>query len=126
MYHNAKLISFAQEFKINGFMLKDVTAFELKKTVTEVLNGNFIYPSIKKNIQATSPSNEDNFTQKYNLSERELEIIKLIRSGNTTKQIADKLYLSAFTVETHRKNIFKKLEVKNMAMLIDFANNNLT
>lgn len=55
------------------------------------------------------------------LSERELEIITLIAEGATNTQIADKLFLSAHTVNTHRKNIMKKLGVNNTAGIVLYA-----
>lgn len=58
-----------------------------------------------------------------NLSERELEIVRYTVEGNTAKQIADKLYLSHHTVNTHRKNIMKKLGIKSSSELAIFAIN---
>ncbi len=55
------------------------------------------------------------------LSERELEIIKLIAEGYTNNRIADKLFISDHTVTTHRKNIMKKLGVKNTAGIVLYA-----
>ncbi len=55
------------------------------------------------------------------LSSRELEIVRLIAAGLTTKDIAAKLHLSFFTVGTHRKNIFRKLQVRNSSELILLA-----
>ena len=55
------------------------------------------------------------------LGQKEKEIIKLIAEEFTTDEIADKLGLSKYTVETHRKNIFIKLHVKNIAGLVRMA-----
>ncbi len=52
------------------------------------------------------------------LTNRESEIIQLISQGESTKDIAEKLHISIATVETHRKNIIKKLAVKNMIVAI--------
>lgn len=64
----------------------------------------------------------ENGIKECKLSGRELEVIALIRKGKTSIQIGDKLFISENTVEGHRKNIFKKLEVKNLQALIEFAN----
>ncbi|MBK9509549.1 MAG: response regulator transcription factor [Cytophagaceae bacterium] len=56
-----------------------------------------------------------------NLSGREIEIIKLIAEENSTNVIAEKLFLSPATVETHRHNILKKLGIKNVVGLVKFA-----
>ncbi len=55
------------------------------------------------------------------LSKREIELIKLFATGNTTRQIADHLGISFHTVNNHRKNILKKLELSNLAALVNFA-----
>lgn len=55
------------------------------------------------------------------LSEREMEVLMLITQGKSTKDIADKLFLSTHTVYTHRKNILKKLSCKSAAELINYA-----
>ncbi len=55
------------------------------------------------------------------LSEREIEVVKLIASGLTNQEMAEQLYLSGHTVNTHRKNIMKKLEVRNTAGIIMYA-----
>ena len=61
----------------------------------------------------------DSFTAKYQrLTKREKEIFKLIVKGHSTKEISDILYISIRTVETHRKNILKKMDVKNSVEMI--------
>ena len=55
------------------------------------------------------------------LSRREKEVLELIAEGYTNPQIAEKLFVSPFTVDSHRKNLIAKLNVKNTAMLIRFA-----
>ena len=55
------------------------------------------------------------------LSNKETEVLGLISKGLTTKEIAEKLFVSSRTIETHRANILKKLEVKNTAELIKKA-----
>ena len=62
-----------------------------------------------------------NHCKPVNLSQREVEIVQCISAGLTTKHIADKLFLSFHTISTHRKNIFRKLEVHNTSELLLFA-----
>ncbi|MBO6573324.1 MAG: hypothetical protein JJ958_12880 [Balneola sp.] len=62
-----------------------------------------------------------NFGQFQNLTDRELEILKLIASGDTNSRISDKLFISIETVKQHRKNIKKKTECKNTVALVRFA-----
>ena len=66
--------------------------------------------------------NKDN--NKVNLTNKEIEIIKLIAQGLTTKDIANKIFISYHTVTTHRKNILNKLELKNTSELVMYAVSN--
>jgi len=58
------------------------------------------------------------------LTRREKEVLELIASGNTNQDIADKLFISYTTVDTHRKNLLQKFEAKNVAVLINLASKN--
>lgn len=58
------------------------------------------------------------------LTDREIEILKLIAEGYSNKEIGDQLFISHRTVDTHRTNLMKKLDVHNIAGLIRFAINN--
>ncbi|MFM7850423.1 MAG: response regulator transcription factor, partial [Flammeovirgaceae bacterium] len=55
---------------------------------------------------------------------RETELIPLFAQGKTATEIADLLFLSHFTVETHRKNIFRKLQINNVVDLVNFMHEN--
>ena len=57
------------------------------------------------------------------LSEREIEVLKHIQNGLSSKEIAEKLFLSTRTVEVHRSNVLKKLNLKNTASLLKFIHN---
>ncbi len=81
-----------------------------------------IYKTMSGEIQQTisyTSFNEDNTQLK--LSKREIEILGLVKNGNTSKEIATQLFVSENTVFTHRKNMLKKTSSKNMAELIQFA-----
>lgn len=121
MYYDTKIINFAKENKINGFIIKNTTAPELKEAIAEVLKGNEKYVTPESNLPLQPMTEFEEFTRKLKLSPREVEIIQLVKLGKTTKEIADKLFLSVFTIETHRKNIYRKLGVKNSAELSAFA-----
>jgi len=59
--------------------------------------------------------------EKEELTQREIEILKLVASGLTNKEIADKLFISIKTVDTHKNHILQKLKLKNSAELVLFA-----
>tara|TARA_R110001592_G_scaffold26092_2_gene98187 strand:- start:1467 stop:2093 length:627 start_codon:yes stop_codon:yes gene_type:complete len=102
-----------------GYLLKNTDEFELLKAIRTVANGNkYFSPSIAEKM-INFISEQDTSTKK--LSNKESEILLLISKGLTTKEIAAQLFVSSRTIETHRANILKKLEVKNTASLIKKA-----
>ena len=120
-YSQPELLDEVKRLGANGYLNKNSSSAELKSAVQEVLAGQQYYPS-----EEHKPLNEDSiffddFLKKYQLTRREVEIIRFISHGLSTKEIADKLYLSEFTISTHRKNIFRKLDTKNIAGLVLFA-----
>ena len=105
-----------QSFKdIDGFLLKETDKEELIK----VINGIVLHD---KKYFAGVDNNENTIDFKKTIvSNREKEIIQLIAQEYTTDEIAEKLIISKHTIEAHRKNIFFKLQVKNIAGLINKA-----
>lgn len=65
----------------------------------------------------------DDFTKSAILTEREMDVVLLISRGFSNKEMAEKLFLSKYTIETHRKNIMRKLKMRSSAQLILFASN---
>ncbi|MFA9392789.1 MAG: response regulator [Prolixibacteraceae bacterium] len=111
------------KYRVQGYILKNDASSELVEAVERVLNGKTFFSSKINQIlmeQIDEPSVEKL------LSDRELQIIKLIVQELSNKQIAEQLFISERTVETHRKNIFRKTNSTNIVGLIKYAfNNNL-
>lgn len=105
-----------------GYVSKGSTAEELFKAVEEVHKGNTYVSEDVKDILAKQWTDDSITTGVNSLSGRELEVIKLIRSGHSSKIIAEMLHIHTKTVEVHRHNILKKLKVKNTASLIQLVN----
>jgi len=104
-----------------GYMLKDVDADTLFSTIHKVYNGELvIHDKIKSQINSSFFSNKNNQL----ITQREMEIIKLIAEELTTNEIADKLFLSHHTIENHRNRILLKLDVKNTAGMVKKAMEN--
>jgi DNA-binding NarL/FixJ family response regulator len=125
MYDDHKILIFCKENGINGYLLKHTKASELKIALQQIMQGAHVYtthtlPTPQDDIQETAF--EESFARKLKLSKREIEIIAFIKKGYSSKEIAGKLFLSGFTVETHRKNIFRKLQVSSVGAMIQFAN----
>jgi DNA-binding NarL/FixJ family response regulator len=108
-----------------GMLLKYTTSSELAASLRLILTrGNkgpfYSTESGTKTEIDEQTSRGDCFLLKHRISERELEVIRLIAQGLNSEQIAEKLFLSEHTVKTHRKNILEKLNLNNTAELVSF------
>lgn len=107
-----------------GYVTKNSSITEIIKAVEEVVNGNnYICTEIKEALSDIFVSGDDVHTHAKNLSLREIEVIKLIKHGYSSKEIATALNIAVRTAEVHRHNILKKLQLKNTAALINYINN---
>jgi two-component system invasion response regulator UvrY len=94
------------------------------KAILEIQAGKkYVCDEIKNILSEQVISGDDPQTGLNSLSQREIEIISYIKKGNSSKEIADALNISVKTVEVHRYNILKKLNLKNAAALVNFINN---
>jgi len=106
-----------------GYVTKNSSKEEMITAIVEVNNGKKYVCSEVKTILAEQELDENTDTVDLNnLSRRELDIIKLIKEGLSSKEIALQLDISLKTVEVHRYNILKKLKLKNTAALVNFIN----
>ncbi len=104
-----------------GYLSKNSKKEELVNAIESVMEGNtFVSSEIKDKIFMDFSANSENQVKKE-LTSKEIEIVKLITKGLTSKEIADQLFLSPRTVETHRHNILKKLNLPNAAQLSRWA-----
>lgn len=106
-----------------GYITKNSPRQEMLDAIKEVYNGQIYICQEVKNIISVQMLGEDEGMPGLNqLSEREIEVINLIRDGLSSKEIATRLNIAIKTVEVHRHNILKKLKVKNTASLINYIN----
>lgn len=112
---------------ISGYILKNTGIKELEQAILAVSKGEKYFSSdvaLRMMDAQTATEYPDKFGDKSELSkltEREIDVLKLIALEQTTPEIAEKLFISTYTVETHRKNLIRKLNVKNIAGLVKFA-----
>jgi len=105
----------------HGYVTKNSPQQEMFEAIEEVLKGNrFICSEVKTIL--SEQAFEEEAGGANSLSNRELEIIKLIKDGLSSKEISTTLNISLKTVEVHRHNILKKLNLKNSAALVNFIN----
>ena len=104
-----------------GYLTKNTNKSELISAIHEVSQGNLFIGKEIKDRYFTSLLNMDAATSQKELTMKEIEIVKLIANGMTSKEIGVKLFLSPRTIEKHRHNILKKLSLPNAAQLISWA-----
>lgn len=102
---------------LNGFVSKDVTPQGLATVITSIFAGKDYFGYDSENL-----SPEGAGTQKSeSLTQRELDIIRLCALGKTSKEIADELFISARTVESHKNKIFNKLGCNSTTEMVNYA-----
>lgn len=126
MHTDSALIMQALESGAHGYLLKDTTATELEHALDALRNNErYLSPAIAHTVinqaltrtQKNQPQPQD----AHNLTARQLEILRLIVRGKSTREIANGLGLSIKTVETHRSQIMKRLQIYDVAGLVLFA-----
>lgn len=106
-----------------GYITKNSSKDEMIKAIAEVGEGKKYICEEVKNILAQQELEDDNpKPDMNNLSRREIDIVRLIKEGMSSREIAQELDISLKTVEVHRYNILKKLNLKNTAALVNFTN----
>jgi len=109
---------------VSGYLLKDSAFEELARAIrTVVANQTYLSPKIAVDVVKDYVEKlvDDRTGAPSILTNREREVIQLYAEGHTTKHIAERLYVSIKTVETHRRNIMKKLDIRSIADLTKFA-----
>lgn len=101
-----------------GYLLKNSDKTEIEEAIKTVCNGSFYLNHEVNSIYQAAKQRKNSLP---NLTKREKQILLLITNGFTNNQIAEKLFVSIDTVDTHRKNLHTKLNVKNTAQLIKAA-----
>jgi DNA-binding NarL/FixJ family response regulator len=118
-------ISYVKKFLTlgaRGYLTKNTSKNELVQAIKLVNQGEIYIAMELKDRYFTSLLNIDNQESKKELTFKEIEIVKLISKGHTSKEIGEKIFISPRTVETHRHNILKKLNIPNAAQLSTWAN----
>ncbi len=118
-YNDDHLIEKAKNLGVNGYLLKTTNKEELLQTIRLVYTGQSCFP-YRQPTQKNDFDANDSFLKQFNLTKREMEILQLIKNNFTNQQIAGQLFLSVYTVETHRKNIMQKIGLKNPSALMKF------
>jgi two-component system, NarL family, nitrate/nitrite response regulator NarL len=108
------------ESDISGYLLKNIGQTEFLKALDKIAAGGIYFSDevLQEMLKASERKKE---TQETKLTNREIEIVRLIEKEYSNKKIAEELFLSERTVETHRKNIFRKTKTNSVIGLIKYA-----
>jgi two-component system invasion response regulator UvrY len=107
-----------------GYVTKNSSQDEMFKAVVEVYNGRkYVCEEIKDIVAQQELHTDEQRDGLYSLSKREIHIISMLKKGLSSKQIAMDISISVKTVEVHRYNILKKLNLPNVASLVNYVNN---
>lgn len=120
-YNQPQLVDKIKKLGADGYILKSSASNILKEAISQVARGESYF---EQSLDSEIDNNHyfiDDFMKKFQLTRREVEIIRMIEKELTSKEIGDNLFISEFTVGTHRKNIMRKLDVKNIAGLMKIA-----
>ena len=130
MHDNETIILDGISAGINGYIYKDSEMEELVNAVNVIMSGkDYFSEGVKeKIIEFHKNRKKGKFyelaDERIPLSKREIEVISHIAKGMNSYEIAERLFISQFTVIKHRKNILKKLNMKNFAEVVNFAKDN--
>ena len=113
-FREQSIVKLVMECGAMGYVLKNASEEDIIDAVQTVLSGKIYMCDDSRDII-------NNRVNQTIITDREIEVLKLIANGNTNFEIAEKLFLSPLTVERHRKNIILKLNAKNTASLISIA-----
>ncbi len=119
MYTEENFIREFSNSQASAYIIKNAGKAELIKAIeVAMIGGKYISAGLNK---LNDFPIQDNFSKEFSLTKREIEIIGLLVQEKSSLEIAELLFISAFTVNTHRKNILKKLDIKNTAGIVKFA-----
>jgi DNA-binding NarL/FixJ family response regulator len=123
MYNDISLIEKCKKLGAKGYVLKNSTNEELLYAMNSQ-SEDFYYGKGVKRKNSSEELFKDGFLMSISITKREIEIIKLLAKDFSSHEIAKELNLSSHTVDTHRRNLIKKLNVKGVAGVINFAHEN--
>ena len=123
MHSEKAMVKDLIELGVDGYLLKNTSKDELIGAIKKVSEGGrYFSTDVTLSLLEKENTNKLNTTNSgIKLTAREIEIIKLISEGYTNKEIGDQLFISHRTVDTHRTNLMKKIEVNNVAGIISYA-----
>ncbi len=123
MYNNKEFVRELMAAGASGYLLKNAGHEELHQAIRSVAEGRtYLAAEVRKALEEGNVQLRHSVAHGYQaLTKREKEIISLIANGRSSQEIAEQLFLSIDTVNTHRKNILHKLDLTNTASLVKYS-----
>lgn len=122
MHADAEYVARAVQDGADGYLLKDSAVQDLVAAIAAVRAGRAYYsPPVQRELSELLRAHAAPPRPMDTLTEREREVLRLVVKGRSTKEIASELDISTRTVETHRANLMRKLNIKSVALLTQFA-----
>lgn len=119
MHNKPEVIAPCISLGVHGYMLKSEEDSDFAAAIHQLIRkGYYFSPSVAKDLALSIKKHNE---QKTNLSHREQEVLECLYTGSSTKEIAEALFISHHTVDSHRKNLIHKFEAKNSIHLIYLA-----
>jgi two-component system, NarL family, response regulator NreC len=120
MHEEESFITEMIKVGVHGYILKNSNTDELIKAINTIYNNQKYFSPQVSSTMIDSMMNK-NESLESELSKREIEVLGFIADGNTNKQAGEKMFLSPRTIETHRRNIMDKLDLRNTAEIVKYA-----
>jgi len=122
MHSSGEYVARAVHEGAKGYLLKDSAVQDLVAAIEAVMEGGEYYsPAVQRSLADALRQGERSPSPLDQLTEREREVLRLVAEGLATKEIAARLFISTRTVETHRANLMRKLDLHSVALLTQFA-----
>lgn len=122
---DGEIMSQAMDYSVNGFLTKECDTAEFSKSIEQIVAGKKYYCQEVTEYLFKMHSRDKQFDNSLNkkqlLTTKEEEIVRLIGEGLSAKEVADRLFISVHTANTHRKNIYRKCGVRNASELVMYA-----
>ena len=126
-YGQPKLVQEARSAGAMGYLSKNCSSGVLKEAVTRIAGGGVWFG---ENADLPETGSEiksyfmDDFMRKHQLTAREVDILRRVAQGSTSREIGEQLFVSEFTINAHRRNICRKLDIHTVVGLVNFAKEN--
>lgn len=122
MHEEASIVKRLMELGANGYLVKSAGKEEVLLAIRNVYGGQRHFSSgLLESLMKAGPSSVKSAGRLHELSEREIEVLSALAEGFGNKEIGEKLFISPRTVDTHRTNLMRKLDVHNVAGLVRIA-----